>query len=71
MIRTVPIRTPPPKHKIPERISRANGDRSSPVDVGVHPSHLTIKIGIIPSTIDTNPRTDLENNYLKILKTGL
>lgn len=72
----VPIRTPPPKHKRPERISRAIGDRASPVEEGVHFNHFTIAIGIIPQTMDTSPRTDLcrikishKNNYF--LKTLL
>lgn len=60
---TVPINTPPPKHKIPERAVRVKDDMTSPVDDIVKPSFFIIILGNKPRTIETNPRTDIVKNF--------
>ena len=59
---------PPPKHKIPERRDRAKGESESapePED-RVQPNFFEIKMGIIPHTMETDPRIVMPTNLVAI-----
>ncbi len=66
---TVPIRIPPPKHKIPERRDRVNGESKSAPELEVllvQPSFFEMKMGNIPHTMDTDPRIVMPTNLVAI-----